>query len=52
LLKRYGMQNCFLKSTPLSPGISLTKSPFPLPSSDQAFMADKSYRSILGGLMF
>ena len=52
LLKRYGMENVSLKRTPLSPNVSLTKSDFPLSHEDQDFMADKPYRSILGGLMF
>lgn len=52
LLKRYGMENCLLKRTPLTPGVILTKSTCPLSLDDQKFMADKPYRSILGGLMF
>lgn len=52
ILKRFGMEACNPKRTPLSPGLSLSASTVPLSPTDQHFMQDKPYREVLGSIMY
>lgn len=52
VLKRFGMESCNPKRTPLPPGISLSSSPVPLSADDHYYMQDKPYREVLGSIMY
>lgn len=52
VLKRFGMEACNPKRTPLLPSLSLSASTVPLLSTDQHFMQDKPYREVLGSIMY
>lgn len=52
VLKRFGMDTCNAKRTPLPPGLSLSASTLPLAAEDRYYMQDKPYREALGSLMY
>lgn len=52
ILERHGMHDCAPKYTPLPPGIILTAATSPLSGDEKIFMADKLYKTILGGIMY
>jgi hypothetical protein len=47
-LKRFGLEDCTPKYTPLPPGLVLSMSDCPSSDEDHVFMADKPYREMLG----
>jgi hypothetical protein len=51
-LKRFGLEDCTPKYTPLPPGLILSITDCPSSEADRIFMADKPYRELLGTGMY
>ena len=52
VLEHFGMTDCNPRTTPLPPGIVLTKEQTPQTTEQHIFMADKPYRKLLGSIMY
>ncbi|EGO04984.1 hypothetical protein SERLA73DRAFT_82563, partial [Serpula lacrymans var. lacrymans S7.3] len=52
ILERFGMKDCKPVSTPMDPGLRLTKDMSPKTSSDAALMKDIPYLAAVGALMY
>ena len=52
VLERFSMTDCNPRTTPLPPGIVLTKEQTPQTTEQRTFMANKPYRELLRSIMY